>query len=133
MDPHLLDEMVRMLNHRGPDESGVFAEREIGLANARLSVIDLETGQQPMTHEDAGLSITFNGEIYNYIELREELEAGGHTFRTRSDTEVLLHLYEAHGDRCVRADTGVCGGRDARDRRGGRISRGRRDRRGRDP
>jgi len=93
----VLRRMLYLLRHRGPDEFGIFLGPSIGLAHARLSIIDLSTGQQPMGNEDGSLRIVFNGEIFNYIELREDLVARGHCFRTRSDTEVILHLYEEKG------------------------------------
>ena len=91
-----------MLAHRGPDDTGFHTENGIGLAHARLSIIDLAGGQQPMCNEDSSLWITFNGEIFNYVELREELLRKGHQFATRSDTGVLLHLYEEKGGDCIR-------------------------------
>ncbi len=100
-DPGRLIGMVTALSHRGPDARGVYCDREAGLAHARLSVIDLEGGGQPMSTVDGKLTITFNGEIFNYVELREELIQKGHKFRTRSDTEVLLHLYQQEGEECV--------------------------------
>ena len=89
--------MIRMLAHRGPDDAGFHIENGVGLAHARLSIIDLAGGHQPMCNEDSSLWITFNGEIFNYVELREELLSKGHKFATRSDTEVILHLYEEKG------------------------------------
>ncbi len=89
--------MAGALRHRGPDEFGIYRDRRAGLAHARLSIIDLSTGQQPLANEDETLWIVFNGEIFNYLELRDELLALGHTFRTRSDTEVIVHAYEAWG------------------------------------
>ena len=89
--------MAGSLRHRGPDEFGVYRDRRAGLAHARLSIIDLSTGQQPLANEDDTLWVAFNGEIFNYVELRTELEALGHRFRTRSDTEVIVHAYEAWG------------------------------------
>jgi len=100
--PESLSRMIRMLAHRGPDDTGFHAEHGMGLAHARLSIIDLAGGKQPMCNEDSSLWITFNGEIFNYVELREELLRKGHLFATRSDTEVLLHLYEEKGQDCVR-------------------------------
>jgi asparagine synthase (glutamine-hydrolysing) len=100
--PDSLRGMIRMLAHRGPDDTGFHTESSVGLAHARLSIIDLAGGQQPMCNEDASLWITFNGEIFNYVELREELVRKGHRFATRSDTEVILHLYEEKGEDCVR-------------------------------
>ena len=90
-----------MLAHRGPDDTGFQVQNGVGLAHARLSIIDLAGGQQPMCNEDSSLWITFNGEIFNYLELREELRSKGHRFATRSDTEVILHLYEDKGQDCV--------------------------------
>jgi len=100
--PEFLQGMIRMLAHRGPDDTGFHTENGVGLAHARLSIIDLAGGRQPMCNEDSSLWITFNGEIFNYLELREELLAKGHRFATRSDTEVILHLYEEKGEDCVR-------------------------------
>jgi len=101
-DPCVLEKMIQMVRHRGPDDWGVYADREIGLANARLSIIDLRDGHQPMHNEDESLWITFNGEIFNYLELREQLIRRGHRFTSKSDTEVILHLYEEEGEDCVR-------------------------------
>jgi asparagine synthase (glutamine-hydrolysing) len=89
--------MLYLLRHRGPDEFGIYRDASIGLAHARLSIIDLSTGQQPMCNEDGSLWIVFNGEIFNYIELRKDMLSRGHRFRTMSDTEVILHLYEEKG------------------------------------
>jgi asparagine synthase (glutamine-hydrolysing) len=91
--------MAGALYHRGPDEFGIYRDERAGLAHARLSIIDLATGQQPLANEDGTLWIVFNGEIFNYLELRAELERLGHRFRTRSDTEVIVHAYEAWGER----------------------------------
>ena len=94
-------QMLAMLRHRGPDEFGILLDKEVGLGNARLSIIDLSGGSQPIQNEDETLWIVFNGEIFNYIELRADLEARGHVFRTSSDTEVILHLYEEFGADCL--------------------------------
>lgn len=101
-DPRIVDlaalrRMTRALIHRGPDEEGYHREPGLGLGHRRLSIIDLSTGQQPLCNEDGTVWVTFNGEIFNYIELRENLQKRGHVFKTRSDTEVLVHLYEERG------------------------------------
>jgi asparagine synthase (glutamine-hydrolysing) len=96
-----LRRMIAALRHRGPDEFGTYVDDVAGLAHARLSIIDLSTGQQPLANEDGTLWIVFNGEIFNYVELRAELAALGHRFRTASDTEVIVHAFEAWGERCV--------------------------------
>ena len=104
LEPVGLEPLARMagaLRHRGPEETGAYRDARAGLAHARLSIIDLATGQQPLSNEDGSLWIAFNGEIFNYVELREELVSLGHRFRTRSDTEVILHAYEARGQECV--------------------------------
>ncbi len=93
-----LEFMAGALEHRGPDEFGLYVDRHCGLAHSRLSIIDLSTGQQPLSNEDGTLWISFNGEIFNYVELRAELEALGHRFRTKSDTEVIVHAWEAWGE-----------------------------------
>src|SRR5947208_10321825 len=102
IQPDRLASMIAMLDHRGPDDRGMHVEPGAGLAHARLSVIDVSGGAQPMSNEDQSLWITFNGEIFNYVELREELVRRGHQFATRSDTEVILHAYEEYGEACVR-------------------------------
>lgn len=93
--------MVASLHHRGPDAEGIRIDGPIGLGHARLSIIDLAGGAQPLANEDESIWVVFNGEIFNYIELREKLLAQGHRFRTSSDTEVLVHLYEQYGDNFV--------------------------------
>ena len=92
-----LRRMARVLHHRGPDAEGFYHEGQVGLAHRRLSIIDLEAGKQPMSSPDGKVVLVFNGEIYNYPELKAELEAKGHVFRTRSDTEVLLAMYLQYG------------------------------------
>jgi asparagine synthase (glutamine-hydrolysing) len=96
-----LKPMIAALSHRGPDANGFFRSHSVGLAHARLSIIDLEGGQQPMSIDDGAYWITFNGEIFNYLELREQLIQKGHKFATRSDTEVILHLYQVEGENCI--------------------------------
>src|SRR2546423_13298894 len=93
-----LDTMVAALHHRGPDGRGTRIDGPVGLGHARLSIIDLAGGGQPLHNEDQSIWVVFNGEIFNYVELREVLVRQGHRFSTRSDTEVLVHLYEQHGD-----------------------------------
>ncbi len=106
VDPTLPRRMIERLQHRGPDGIGCFVDDGVALAHARLSIIDLAGGHQPMTNEDRTLWITFNGEIFNYLELREALVRRGHRFATRSDTEVILHAYEEYGEDCVREFNG---------------------------
>jgi len=96
-DPVRLAAMSATLLHRGPDSDGSWLDGPVGLAARRLAIIDLETGDQPLTNEDGSVVVVQNGELYNYRELRAELEAQGHRFRTHGDTEVLAHLYEQHG------------------------------------
>lgn len=93
--------MLGTIRHRGPDQFGIYLDRGVALGSARLSIIDLSSGQQPISNEDGSLWIVFNGEIFNYVELRPELEALGHRFSTESDTEVLLHMYEEFGPACL--------------------------------
>lgn len=101
-DAHpLLQRMVAAIAHRGPDEQGIFTAPAVGLGHARLSIVGLGDGQQPMTHSSGDFTIAFNGEVFNYVELRDTLKAQGHVFRTGSDTEVILHLYERMGPDCV--------------------------------
>ena len=103
VSPELLQRMGALLRHRGPDATGVYlSDRNgAGLAHARLSIIDLSNGQQPMSNAEGSVWITFNGEIFNYIELRDDLISCGHKFRTESDTEVILHMYAEKGEECV--------------------------------
>ncbi len=99
-DKSLLKKMTGVLEHRGPDDQGFYIDDNISLGNRRLSIIDLAGGHQPISNEDGSIWITFNGEIYNFQELRKELE-GKHRFSTNSDTEVIVHLYEELGEKCV--------------------------------
>ncbi len=103
----LLNRMNESQHHRGPDEGGLHLEPGLGLGHRRLSIIDLSTGQQPLFNEDGSVVVVFNGEIYNFQELVPELEALGHVFHTRSDTEVIVHAWEAWGDACVRRFRGM--------------------------
>ncbi len=99
--PETLRRMVSVQQHRGPDESGAYIDDNIGLAHARLSIIDLSEGTQPIHNEDKSLWIIYNGEVFNYPEIRQELVSLGHKFYTSSDTEVILHLYEEKGINCL--------------------------------
>lgn len=101
IDESLLRRMNGILRHRGPDESGIYLDPWIGLAHARLSIVGLEKGTQPISNEDETLWVVFNGEIYNHVELRADLEARGHRFGTDTDTEVIVHAFEEHGIECV--------------------------------
>jgi asparagine synthase (glutamine-hydrolysing) len=106
-DRDLLDRMTRAVRHRGPDGDGSFVADGIGLGHRRLSIIDLAGGSQPIENEDGTVQVVFNGEIYNFIELREELQSKGHVFKTRSDTEVIVHGYEEWGLSCVERFNGI--------------------------
>jgi asparagine synthase (glutamine-hydrolysing) len=102
VDPRVLRGMLAMIRHRGPDGFGIYRDAHIGMGNARLSIIDLSGGDQPIGNEDGTLWIVYNGEVFNYVELRPQLEAAGHRFTTQTDTEVILHLYEDYGPECLR-------------------------------
>jgi asparagine synthase (glutamine-hydrolysing) len=106
-DEALLRAMTSVQAHRGPDGEAVVCRGPVGLGHRRLAIIDLNTGDQPMANEDGSIWIVFNGEIYNFHELRRELEARGARFRTVSDTEVILKAYEADGPACVERLRGV--------------------------
>ena len=93
--------MTRVLSHRGPDGEGFIVRDAVAIGHRRLAIIDLETGDQPLSNEDDTIWITYNGEIYNYRKLRHELEQKGHQFSTRSDTEVIVHAYEEWDEQCV--------------------------------
>ena len=103
----LLERMCAHLVHRGPDDEGYYVKGPVGLGHRRLEIIDLETGRQPISNEDQSVWVVLNGEIYNYLELREELVSRGHRFRTTTDTEVLVHLYEERGEQFVEALRGM--------------------------
>ena len=107
IDRGVLHRMNESQHHRGPDEGGLHVEAGLGLGHRRLSIIDLSTGQQPLYNEDSSIVVVFNGEIYNFQELVPELEALGHVFRTRSDTEVIVHGWEAWGEDCVKRFRGM--------------------------
>ncbi len=102
IQPRLLERMAGMLRHRGPDDAGVFVHGHVGLGHRRLKIIDLSAAaHQPISNEDGTVWVTYNGEIYNFAELRDELLRHGHTFASRSDSEVIVHAYEEWGERCV--------------------------------
>jgi len=106
-DRELLQRMTDQIRHRGPDGDGYLVSNEVGLGNRRLSIIDLEGGWQPQSNEDGSIQVVFNGEIYNFIELREELIQKGHVFKTRSDTEAIVHGYEEWGENCTNRFNGI--------------------------
>ena len=99
--------MRDIITHRGPDEAGLHTDAHAALAHRRLSIVDLSTGQQPLSNEDGSVWVVFNGEIYNHAEMRRELEAHGHRYRTKSDTETIVHAYEQWGDDCVERFRGM--------------------------
>ena len=101
VDERLLHRMCAVMDHRGPDSRGIHLEHGVGLGVQRLAIIDVAGGDQPIANEDGTVVVVMNGEIYNYLELRRELQSRGHTFSTRTDTEVLVHLYEEHGAELV--------------------------------
>ncbi len=107
VDSQTLDSMNNAIRHRGPDGSGIFIKGAIGLGHRRLSIIDVGGGAQPISNEDDAIQLVFNGEIYNYIELREQLLKNGHRFKTKSDTEVIIHGYEQWGVDCVDRFNGI--------------------------
>src|SRR5688572_3281881 len=102
--PATFEELKRMcdaMTHRGPDDEGFYINTEVGLGMRRLKIIDLESGSQPIRNEDGSVWVVLNGEIYNFKELRHDLERRGHVFYTACDTEVIVHLYEEYGQDCV--------------------------------
>jgi asparagine synthase (glutamine-hydrolysing) len=101
VERELLSRMMDLIRHRGPDGSGEYRSGPVGLGHRRLSIIDLNTGDQPMSNEDGTVWVVYNGEIYNFLELRSELQARGHKFKSTTDTEVIVHLYEEIGEECV--------------------------------
>ena len=96
-----LNVMRDVITHRGPDDAGTYCDDQAGLVHRRLSIVDLAAGHQPLANEDETIWIAFNGEIYTHEQIRPELEAAGHTYRTRCDTETIVHAYEQWGDSCV--------------------------------
>ena len=109
VEKNLIHSMSRQLIHRGPDDQGYYVEGAVGLGMRRLSIIDLTTGHQPMSNEQGTIWIVFNGEIYNFEDLRRELQARGHVFRTKSDTETIIHAYEEWGLDAIRKLNGMFG------------------------
>jgi len=107
VEDSVLRRMCAAMVHRGPDDEGIYTQGGVGLGIRRLSIIDLATGHQPISNEDDTIWIVFNGEIYNQVDLREQLTARGHRFRTKSDTETIVHLYEEYGQECVRHLSGM--------------------------
>ncbi|MBI4687017.1 MAG: asparagine synthase (glutamine-hydrolyzing) [Nitrospirae bacterium] len=103
----LIERMCRVMKHRGPDGEGYYTDNNAALGHRRLSIIDLEGGKQPMSNEDGTIWITFNGEIYNFSEIKDELSRKGHRFKTRSDTETIIHAYEEYGEECVKKFRGM--------------------------
>jgi len=99
---NVLSAMNQQIVHRGPDDGGFLVEENVGLAMRRLSIIDIRTGHQPIANENESIWIVYNGEIYNHQELRVQLEAQGHRYKTKSDTETIIHLYEEYGRDCVK-------------------------------
>ena len=99
--PDVLKSMSDSIYHRGPDDEGLYVHQNVGLGFRRLSIIDLSTGHQPMSNQNDSIYIVFNGEIYNYLEQRDILKQKGYIFKTTTDTEVILHLYEEHGVNCL--------------------------------
>ena len=103
----LLRSMADRIAHRGPDDEGYYVNENVGLASKRLSIIDIEGGHQPLSNEDGSVRVVYNGEIYNYLELRRDLAKRGHVFRTLSDTETIVHLYEEYGTDCLEKLNGM--------------------------
>src|SRR3977135_2435751 len=110
LDEHAPARAMRMrdiITRRGPDEAGLHYDAKAALAHRRLSIVDLSPGQQPLSNEDGSVWVVFNGEIYNHAEIRTDLEAYGHTYRTRSDTETIVHAYEQWGEECIHRFRGM--------------------------
>ena len=107
VDGDALKKMCDVITHRGPDDEGYYINQQVGLGMRRLSIIDLSTGKQPISNEDGQIWIVFNGEIYNHKDIREELESKGHQFKTKTDTEAIVHAYEEYGESCVQKLNGM--------------------------
>jgi asparagine synthase (glutamine-hydrolysing) len=106
-DKYILQKMNQSLHHRGPDDEGYYQDGQASLAMRRLSIIDLQTGQQPISNETGDVWVVYNGEIYNFRQVRAELERRGHQFKTQTDTEIIVHAYEEYGDNCVDHFNGI--------------------------
>ncbi|HYR92462.1 MAG TPA: hypothetical protein VE422_50930 [Terriglobia bacterium] len=107
VDRSLVERMNSAQAHRGPDDDGYFIENKVGLGHRRLSIIDVSGGKQPIFNEDGSVVVVFNGEIYNFADLRNNLVAHGHRFKTHSDTETIVHSYEQYGDECMQEFRGM--------------------------
>lgn len=106
-DISLLKNMLNSIKHRGPDDEGIFIDYGVALGNKRLSIIDVKGGHQPIHNENETIWITYNGEIYNFLELKDELVKKGHKFYTNTDTEVIVHAYEEYGTECLQKLNGM--------------------------
>ncbi|MBN2010331.1 asparagine synthase (glutamine-hydrolyzing) [candidate division KSB1 bacterium] len=107
MNAAIIHDMCQAITHRGPDDEGMWVEGNVGIGMRRLSIIDLQTGKQPISNEDDNVWIVFNGEIYNYQEIRRDLEKKGHIFKTKTDTEAIIHAYEEYGEDCPQRLNGM--------------------------
>src|SRR5215467_16129795 len=107
VDGTLIERMTSAQAHRGPDDHGYFVEENVGLGHRRLSIIDLSGGKQPIFNEDGSVVVVFNGEIYNVDDLTADLIGRGHQFKTRSDTETIVHAYEEYGVKCMKDFRGM--------------------------
>src|SRR5690349_11301344 len=106
-DKALLESMTRCIAHRGPDAEGFFFDGPVAFGHRRLKIIDLSSGQQPLFNEDGSVVVVFNGEIYNFLEIKSDLEAKGHSFKTHCDTEVIVHAWEEYGTECPKLFRGM--------------------------
>jgi asparagine synthase (glutamine-hydrolysing) len=107
VDPTIVKKMCDSITHRGPDDEGFWVEKNVGIGMRRLSIIDLSTGKQPIANEDETVWIVFNGEIFNHLSIKAELEQRGHLFKTKTDTEAIVHAYEEYGEQCVHKLNGM--------------------------
>ena len=107
VSPQIVTDMCDIISHRGPDDHGIYVNENVGLGHRRLSIIDLESGHQPMFSQDQRHTIVFNGEIYNFQELKNNLQSRGVHFKTHSDTEVILELYRQYGKECAKLLNGI--------------------------